>query len=160
MKKIQRFSYLSREQVQNIRKGIVSYLIYGPSLIKKGKVIAIQEVNKLDRLELAEKMLNESIELSIFRDLIEKREVDEYDLLDDIADYIDLKLPSTWLRKKNYTETGSIVSYNGIENIPDAIFQKNENYQIDKLIVEASKNKVPARIRFANQDKEEYFEKW
>ena len=137
MSKESKFWYLNKEEQNNLRRSIVNYLLYSPVLYRNHSVIPIEEVNRIDRDKLADAVYREHRDLAALRELCDKREIKQYELLEDIANYIDLKLPSVWQRKKAYLEKGEQAKYSGIENVPGAIFQTQENYMFDKLIVKA-----------------------
>lgn len=141
MSKESKFWYLNKEEQNNLRKSIVNYLLYSPVLYRNHSVIPIQEVNKIDREKLADVIYREHRDLLAIRELCDRHEIKQPELLEDMADYIDLKLPSVWQRKKAYLENGSQILYTGIENVPEAVFQSQENYMFDKLIIKASATK-------------------
>lgn len=141
MSKESKFWYLNKEEQNNLRRSVVNYLLYSPVLYRNHSVIPIEEVNRIDRGKLAEAVYREHRDLAALRELCERHEIKQDELLDDISNYIDLKLPSVWQRKKAYLEKGEQAKYSGIENVPGAVFQTQENYLFDKLIVQATKLK-------------------
>ncbi|MDP3442264.1 MAG: hypothetical protein Q8T08_05325 [Ignavibacteria bacterium] len=101
----------------------------------------IQEVNELNRRVMAEEMIPFCLEMLSIREKYERKEIIFNDLVDDIAAYIDLKLPSAWIRRNAFQATGERLSYGGIEKIPGAIFQNTDNYRVDQFIVQATSTK-------------------
>ena len=135
MQKNKRFWYLDKESQQTLRKNIVSYLLYGPVLYLNKRFYTIEEVNELNRDEMAERFYRSDRSIEDIREKCDRNEINYYELLDDMAAYIDLKLPGAWLRKKSYKENGDRIFYRGIEQVPGAVFKWPENYDIEKLMI-------------------------
>ena len=137
MQKNKLFSYLSKEEEKELRKLIVGYLLYGPALYQGNRMVTIQELNDMSRDEMAEQFYYNTTQLlEDIRRRSDEGIINRFKVLDEIAMYMDLKMPSAWMRKKAYKETKTHPPYKGIENIPEAVFKWPENYEIDKLIVQ------------------------
>ena len=95
MIKMSLFSYLKNENQREIRKSIVGYLLYGSALYQGKRLLTLQEINEINRDELAEKFYYDSQQrIESIRQMCDDGLINRSKLLDEIAMYIDLKLPS------------------------------------------------------------------
>ena len=105
-----------------------------------GKLLNVEEVNSLSRIRLAEEFLKKRTYNGKYK-IDSKYNVlkpyDEFELINDIAQFIDLRIPKNyWLRlreqDKGYKDR-TIVSklYPGIDSVEGLEFFYEENYQLE-----------------------------
>lgn len=141
---LKRFECLDRETQRDLRKYIVWYLLHSPILYSGDALMTVEQLNEANREKVAEHFYNTCNGLNVLRQACDLEEVDYYQLIDDIACYVDLKMPPCLYKKQmmkqckaqriNYDDHYKSHPYLGIETLPGATFKFAENYQIDKVI--------------------------
>jgi len=154
MNKNKRFQYLDREKSRVLRKDIVGWLVYTPALYKNTVLMTVNDINEVSRSDLAEMFLKQSIRAEWLKQLCDEGKLDHKEVLDDIACYIDLKLPACLYKKMMFRKCkleGILFepyyknhAYMGIHCLPGALFKWSENYLNDRAIIITQLNQKAA----------------
>ena len=126
------FDYLNESGKKGIKVSIGQWLGLEFRNIIKEQGLTIEVVNNIDRMKLAEKFINMAIGKHTFTDFKRwywgKRDYERYEIENDIAQLIDLKIPKNYyvcLKEYNNEEYYKN-EYDGIE------LMYSENYELEE----------------------------
>ncbi|MDU7215209.1 MAG: hypothetical protein ACLR3R_00525 [Clostridium paraputrificum] len=138
------FEYLDDRGKKNMKITIGQWLGREFRKLVKEKGLNIEVVNNLDRMKLAEKYLNDKMgryTFDVFKQWYKgNREYYMYEVENDIAQFIDLKIPKNYYvcliesLGKEYTNG----EYKGIDILDGVRFIYEENYELEKLTLEGT----------------------
>ncbi len=147
-----RFNDLTIEEARILKRTIVNYLNFSPALYVDNRVMTVEEINALNRDEMARIFFDSQSGLEKYKDLIDQELINPDELMDDIACYIDLKIPKAWhfktlkrksiASKKDYRKMANENPYIDISIVPGAKFKYSENYIAEKNILRASEQRA------------------
>lgn len=136
------FDYYDESNIRGIKVVIGEFLSHQVKWKKdNGELLSIEEVNNLDRMKIAEDFIkhrtqNGKYKIDAYYTVL--REYEQYELENDIAQFIDLKIPKHyWIRlqekKVGYYRDRTILSrkYKGINSVEGLDFSYDENYQLE-----------------------------
>lgn len=143
------FEYLNDNGKKNMKITIGQWLGRRFEEIISAYGLTSDVINNIDRMKLAEKYLADKIGKHTFNDFKGwfkgKRDYDRYELENDIAQFIDLKIPLNYYlclmelrgeRDRTYIKGG----YEGIDTLDGVVFVYEENYELENIILEVTKN--------------------
>lgn len=137
------FDYYDESSIKGLKTVIGSFVSHNIEWYKNGDLISVSEVNNLNRIKLAEHFLKKRTYNGKYKTLgfyKVTRDFEEYELINDIAQFIDLKIPfHYWIRlyenntgrKEDRTEIKKF--YKGIDTIEGLEFIYEDNYILESI---------------------------
>lgn len=139
------FHYLNERDKKGLKIAIGQWLGYKFSKIVEENGLEIDFINNIDRMKLSEQFMNERIGRHTFTDFKRwywgKRDYERYEIENDIAQFIDLKIPKNyyvWL-KQSRGEEYIKGEYKGIDTVDGVRFFYEENYELEELTLERTR---------------------
>lgn len=138
------FDYLNERKKKGIKISIGQWLGREFRKIIKEQGLEVEIVNNIDRMKLAEKFVDSTIGKHTFIDFKRwywgKRDYERYEIENDIAKFIDLKIPKNYYvcLKESIGEEYIKGEYKGIDTVDGIRFIYEENYELEKLVLKAT----------------------
>ncbi|MBS5886205.1 hypothetical protein [Clostridium sp.] len=139
------FEYLNDRGRKGIKVSIGQWLGLEFSKIIKEQGLTVDVINSIDRIKLAEKFMNRTIGRHTFTDFKRwywgKRDYERYEIENDIAQFIDLKIPKNYYvcLRESLGEECVKGEYKGIDTVDGIRFIYEENYELEELTLERTK---------------------
>ncbi|EOR24462.1 Putative type I restriction enzyme, HsdR subunit [Clostridium sartagoforme AAU1] len=136
------FDYLNERDKKGLKIAIGQWLGYKFSNIVKENGLEINFINNIDRMKLAEQFMNERIGRHTFTDFKRwywgNRDYERYEIENDIAQFIDLKIPKNYYAclKESLGEEYIKGEYKGIDTVDGISFSYEENYKLEEMTLE------------------------
>lgn len=136
------FNYLNERGKKGIKVSIGQWLGLEFRNIIKEQGLTIEVVNNIDRMKLAEKFINKAIGKHTFTDFKRwywgKRDYERYEIENDIAQFIDLKIPKNYYAclKESLGQEYIKGEYKGIDTVDGISFSYEENYKLEEITLE------------------------
>jgi|LSQX01.2.fsa_nt_gb hypothetical protein len=130
------FEYYNIESRSRIKNVIAQYI---SSILKNEELLKPEKINLMDRMKLAEEFIKKRTYNGIYtidEDYIVEREYEPYELENDVAEYIDLKLPQHYWYKCLKSSDESHLDYPGIIRIVGVEYFYSINYEREKILLQ------------------------
>lgn len=136
------FNFLDKKSSDRLKNLIGQYLVHSFSWENCfDQVITVYKLNGIDRMELAQDFFYSRFQGGILTtDFVETRKYTEDELMADIAEFIDLKIP-----KQYWKQLHGDTFYNGISGIKGLRFKYSNNYEEEKKQIEKTKHIIEKR---------------
>lgn len=142
------FDYFEESEIKRIKTtlGMSISRIVGKTFKDKGRLP--QYFNEIDRMKFAEGFIDNKLGTKFKFDIFSKwykttREFERYEFENDIAQYMDLKIPQDYyiglLKLSGETEYNSRLKlrYKGIDSLDGIMFLYEENYHLEEELLKA-----------------------
>lgn len=142
---VELFDYLSERGKKGIKISIGQWLGLEFRKIIKEQGLTIEVVNDIDRMKLSEKFINMVIGKHTFTDFKRwywgKRDYEMYEIENDIAQFIDLKIPKNYYvcLKEDTNEEYYKNEYDGIDSLGGIKFMYSENYELEENLLKLTR---------------------
>ncbi len=139
------FEYLDDRGKKNMKITIGQWLGREFKKIVKEKGLSTEVVNNLDRMRLAEQYLKNKMGKYTFDTFKQwfkgNRDYDMYEVENDIAQFIDLKIPKNYYvcLRECVGEEYIKGEYKGIDTVDGIRFIYEENYELEEITLERTK---------------------
>ncbi|MDS0527601.1 hypothetical protein NNC19_18075 [Clostridium sp. SHJSY1] len=146
------FDYYDESSIRGIKTVLGTFVSHNIEWFKDGELISVDEVNNLDRMKLAEAFINKrtyngKYDFGTWYNKI--RDFEDYELMNDVAQFIDLKIPQHYFVRIYEKEKGERVDrtyvraeYKGIDSIDALEFLYTDNYILEESRYIYTKNEM------------------